>query len=149
MSRASGLRDAMIAELQTRTGYTVDAFVKNSYTREDLDESSPRIACQCAGRTVMSMQGPDSREVKLLVAVLGLVREQPTDAQRVADADTFDALVETIIGYWSPDGPLAGKALNDHRFIGISQHLQFDPDQFYNNGVFMSLLTFTFHDLFD
>ncbi|MDA7492690.1 hypothetical protein N8510_01195 [bacterium] len=155
MSRASDLRDAVITELTTRLStYTVEAFVVPHYTREELT-SGAKIAVRIAEREVEIDQGPDVRNIAIEVGVVGVTPalsgavSSAHRSQEVAACDVFDGLMETIISYWSPNGPLSRCGMAEHRFLSIEQTVNFDPQKLFNDGIWLSLIRLNYQDAED
>lgn len=160
MSRASELRDALVAELTERLpDETVEAFLVPNYEREDLEDSEgnpePRIVVRVAGRDIRVMQGPDERYVVMDVGVVGIgpAKTETTPSgyriEELARCDVYDGLMESVIALWTPNGPLVGLALANHRFASISQAIQFDADRLYNASIWLSMIQLTFFDCID
>jgi hypothetical protein len=59
--------------------------------------------------------------------------------------------METIIAYWTPNGPLstARYAMAEHRFVDITQVIQFDPQKMYTDGIWLSMIRLTYQDSVD
>lgn len=155
MSRASDVRDAIITELKSQfPDETVDKFSIPRYSREDLADG-PRIAVRTGGRELASDQGPDTTDVVIEVGVVGVSPEKSgeTDAayqdEEVAKHDEYDGLLESIIALWIPDGELVDKGMADHAFQSIDQAAQFDANQLYQAGVWLSLIQLTYRDTRD
>ena len=70
-------------------------------------------------------------------------------SQEVAACDVFDGLMETIIGYWSPNGPLSRCGMAEHRFLSIEQTVNFDPQKLFNDGIWLSLIRLNYQDAED
>lgn len=155
MSRASNLRDevkdAIASALPTNT---VEVFLVPRYSREEL-QSGPRIVVRTGGRDVRTMQGPDERDVIIEVGIVGATPESKSSSESinraavVAAGDAFDGLMEQVIALWSPNGTLSRYGLAEHRFVGISQAINFDPNKLYNDGVWLSLIQLTYQDSID
>lgn len=155
MSRASDVRDAVITALTERLpSETVEAFIVPSYTREELADG-PRIAVRYGNREMVVDQGPDERDITIEIGVVGVTppNEQASDeayrAAQVVACDAFDGLMESVIALWTPNGVLSRCGMAEHRFTGITQAIQFDPDSLYKNGIWLSMVALTYQDTVD
>lgn len=159
MSRASDVRDDILAELKARLTIDdsrIDAFLVPDFDREELIE--PRVGLRIGGREVEVDQGPEKKIVTIEIGVLGLTDEAdpaaaatPSSfrAQQVASADVLDEIMEEIIALWIPNGPMQRLGMAHHRFVGIEQPTAFDPKQLYDNGVWVSILRVMYQDTLD
>lgn len=154
MSRASDLRDALIAELEDRfPSETIEAFAIPDYEAEEL-RGGRRIGVRINRRTLDSNQGPDVRTVQIDVGVFGDLGKKESSSksayreQVVEKIDDFDDLVEELIALWTPDGPLCGiqAGLANHRFSTIEQPVVFDDQQLYAMGLYVSMIRLTYID---
>jgi hypothetical protein len=160
MSRASDLRDAIVAELKeqlsTFDADRIDSFLIPDYDKEELQE--PRVGVRIGRREVEVDQGPDSRLLSIQVGVIGLVNEldpkkpvtkESVRQQAIDSADVLDAIIEEVIAIWTPCGPLATKGLAGHSFVSITQPYPFDPTQLYQNDVWVSIVELIYRDCED
>lgn len=154
MSRASTLRDEIIADLQAvpaLSGETITAWYVPRFTREQL-ASGRRIVVRSAAREIGSNQGPDDISVTIEVGVVGLVSSRTDLAEADAEAavvtacDALDGLTETLIGLWAPNGSLASQHTSTHRFVSLSQPVFFDVERLNNDGIWLSVLSLVFMD---
>lgn len=152
MSRASSVRDAVIAALKEQLpNETVETVVIPHYEREELDAGA-RIVVRFGARELRVEQGPDERDVTIEVGVIGVTpkREDSTKAgyhaEQVAAVDSFDTLMESVIALWTPNGPLARIGMAEHWFVEIEQAINFDAEKLWNGGVYLSLITLTYRD---
>lgn len=124
------------------------------YTREDFTDG-PRIGVRCGGRELTIDQGVDTRNVIIEVGVIGITpeKEGPTTSeyreQVVEACDEFDALMEEVLALWTPDGPLRFEGMAEHSFVMLEQPTQFDAQQLYTSGLWVSLIRLTYQDSFD
>ena len=151
MSRASVLREAVKAELETDFGgtYTVDSFIVPRWDREDLVDL-PRIAVRVGGRELRFNQGPDEKDIAVQVGVVGLTPDGADAtagfaALELARIDVYDGLLEEIIDLWMNNGRLASIGVGDHYPVNISQPIQFDPQQL-EKGVYLTMIEITYRD---
>lgn len=158
MSRASDLRDAVHDELATRLDRTVDAVLVPGYSRKELDSfDGPRVWVRRGRRRVSVGQGPDTRLVVIEVGLAGLLPEKAEGgetkagylAQRLAAADSFDDLLEDVIGLWTPNGPLCECYLAGHSFVSIDEVQVFDAQKLDETGIYIPVLQITYFDSLD
>lgn len=158
MSRATELRDEIAAEIDARLGggTPVDVVLYPDYKREELD-AGPRVIVRRGLRSVEIDQGPDIRQVVIEVGVVGLLKasegESPTvttrRAQELAESDSFDDLLESIIAFWSPNGPLQSCGIAEHQFVSLDEVQSLDTRKLYESGVHLSLIALTYEDSAD
>lgn len=155
MSRASDVRDAVKdAIVSALPSNTVEVFLVPQYTREELT-SGPRIAVRFGARELRVEQGPDERDVIIEVGVIGITPERSNKSEsdyraaQVAACDTFDTLMESVIALWTPNGSLSQTGMANHRFVGIEQTINFDPQKLYSEGVWLSMVRLTYQDTVD
>lgn len=159
MSRASDLRDDIVEQLKLRLSIDddrIDAFLVPDFDREELIE--PRVGVRIGEREFQIDQGPEHRDVFIEIGVLGLTNEADESLpatkesfrqQQVDSADVLDALMEEIIGLWTPHGVLSRPGLADHKFMAITQPAAFDPKQLYDNGVWVAIIRLQYRDTKD
>lgn len=155
MSRASAVRDAIVEALEDRfTDTEVETFVVPDYTREDFIDG-PRIGVRLGGRELTIDQGVDTRNVIIEVGVIGITPEKEGATtseyrdQVVEACDEFDSLMEEILELWTPDGPLRYEGMAEHSFMTVEQPTQFDAQQLYTSGLWVSLIRLTYQDSLD
>tara|TARA_A100001391_G_scaffold202440_1_gene192071 strand:- start:393 stop:887 length:495 start_codon:yes stop_codon:yes gene_type:complete len=163
MSRASDVRDAVIAAIaENLTGQTVEAFIVPSYTREELTDG-PRVAVRYGARELAVDMGPDERRTIIEVGVIGVtpvnethdatngeaVNDAAYRAAQIAACDGFDGLMEQVIELWTPNGVLSRAAMADHRFVSITQVIQFDATKLYTDGIWLSMISLEYQDCSD
>ncbi len=150
MSKASDLRDAVVAEIETDfPSYTVESFVWPNWTREEL-LAGPRVAVRIGGRQVQLGHGIDQTDVTIEVGVVGVMPEGVAETAYSTAArdkcDEFDGIVESLIGLWINGGRLSRSDVGDHYPVAIEQAIQFDPEQLYQKGVYLSMFQITYRD---
>lgn len=155
MSRASAVRDAIVEALEDRfTDTEVETFVVPDYTREDFIDG-PRIGVRLGGRELTIDQGVDARNVIIEVGVIGITPEKEGATtseyrvQVVEACDEFDSLMEEILELWTPYGPLRYEGMAEHSFVTVEQPTQFDAQQLYTSGLWVSLIRLTYQDSLD
>lgn len=148
MSRASDVRDGIVAELQTDfPDNTVSAFIIPRWTREDLT-AGPQIGVRVGSRDLLLNQGPDEKQIGIEIGVVGITPDTTEATTEVAKVDEYDALLESIIALYMNGGRLSRGGIADHFPVAIEQSVQFDPDQL-RQGVYLSLITVTYQDTED
>lgn len=152
MSRASDVRDAVATAISEQiSDYTAVACVVPDFARESY-ESGPKIIVRSGVRAFGIDQGPDTRDVTIEVGVVGITPERDSispdeyDAAQITAADGFDALMESVIDLWTPNGVLARCGMAEHRFTDIEQAIQFDAQRLYADGVWFSMIQVTYQD---
>jgi len=160
MSRASDLRDGVIAELRLlEPDLRIEPFWVPNFPAEWLDEG-PIIGVRAAQRLLQSDQGPDQRRIGIEVGAFGIaVPQTDTDLDpiknlraQVASGDDLDGIVEDLIDYWTPSGPLSGrdgKGIADHSFQEITQTTLFDAPQLQEFGLWAAVFLVTYFDTLD
>ena len=156
MSRATKLRDALVAAVAPLVDAPVDAMVIPDWTPEELN-AGPRIGVRHVGRELGVVMGPDANTVLISVGVFGLAAvAQGYDVSRegyrqkeLELADSFDDLWEEVFHLFSPSGPLANQYFADHRLTAASQDQAFDVTHYHENGVWASALDLTYFDTLD
>lgn len=155
MSRASAVRDDVIEEMRLNIAdIPIEAFIVPNYTREEL-KSGPRIAVRYGSRELQVDQGPDDRNITIEIGVIGVTPPNESSdaaayrAAQMAACDGFDSLMESVIALWTPNGVLARRAMADHRFVSITQTMQFDANKLYSDGIWLSMVTLEYQDCSD
>lgn len=150
MSKASTLRDAVVTELEAEfPSYTVEAFIWPHWTREQL-LTGPRVAVRIGGRQVQLGHGIDQTDVTIEVGVVGVMPEgsSATGYDELArdKCDEFDGMIEALMALWINGGRLSKSDVGDHYPVAIEQVIQFDPEQLYQKGVYLSMFQITYRD---
>jgi hypothetical protein len=136
------------------TDTEVETFVVPDYTREDFIDG-PRIGVRLGGRELTIDQGVDARNVIIEVGVIGITPEKEGATtseyrvQVVEACDEFDSLMEEILELWTPYGPLRYEGMAEHSFVTVEQPTQFDAQQLYTSGLWVSLIRLTYQDSLD
>ena len=156
MSRASNVRDAVLAAIQTELpSETAETFVVPNYTNEEL-QSGARIIVRNGGRQIAIGQGVDTRDVLVEVGVVGVVGPKQGGSgteyktEELTKADQFDALMESVIALWTKDddgdGPLRRCGMAGHSFESMEQVIQMDAEKLYSEGIWLSVIQLTYRD---
>lgn len=152
MSRASDLCNGLVTELIAALGpdQPVQRFLVPRFKRAEL-QSGPRVVVRIGSRALAMDQGPDTTDVIIEVGVVGLTPlgvgvETTFDSDAIALSDTYDALLETLIALWMHGGALARGGIANHYPISISQAIQFDPENLYSDGIYLSVIQITYRD---
>ena len=156
MSRATDLRDALIAELQTQLGdeQTIEPFSMLIYEREEF-KTKPLILVRSRGRQYLADQGPDEMMVMIDVMVAAAIPPKTATTMAgyrqeiVAQYDEFDDLFQTVLDLWVPDGPLKTRSLANHRFHSFEEVEGFEMEQLHSDGVYSSWIQLKYYDSYD
>ncbi|MEO1525789.1 MAG: hypothetical protein AAFX06_10145 [Planctomycetota bacterium] len=159
MSRASTLRDAIRNELALiYTTETVESVVYPDYTVEELAASPNRrrIWVARSTRELDVMQGPDEAFVSIIIGVSGALSTSNTAttsdafrAERLAESDGHDDVVESIFGLFMPNELYSDGGFGDFAFRSITETVGIDLDEFRETGIHVSALTTRWFDTRD